>query len=795
MYRVTDVYTPNQKTIHYDYDGYGRQIKRTTPDAGLTTYSYDKNGNLIYSQDANQAGVSAGLSTYRNYDGLNRLTALGLVTLRLRDNPEDELPDEPFDNMGSTDSLLLVNVYDTLTSAVAALFNSPPSGYNSIAKNTKGNLVATAYRTRLGDPWNYKYYQYDARGRVSRMWQYIDGLGWKIINNAYNSQNQLTYLNYNPGEGDRKLFRYSYDDAARLSDVDVYVGYTPPPEELEGDFSGTYENFTSYTYNENSQVSDHDFKDGGLKTFYIYNNRNWVLAMQNNTPSTIFKYGMLYDLNGNVRTLLLQGSYHDNFSNNNNLSYTYVYDLSNRLLKADNYAEPENTFDLVNTYDDDGNFLTLKRYGSSDNIVDNFSYSYISGTNKLERVTGVNDLHTYDNCGNLTYDELNSNHDMIYDHRNLLVESQNNLSQFAYRMYYRYDEAGNRVSKRQYIYVMGEPPGGGTSPVGGGNDSIFTDEGDGSGYWAMVENIYYVRDVNGKEIAIYNNADLDQWNVWGLDNVGKITPDGNRYFYLKDHLGSIRATVNENYEVVSAQDYDAWGNVLQDRSFSPEINTYKFTGKERDLDIENNYDYFGARYYDSRIGNWGSVDPLLEKHIGWTPYNYVLRNPLILIDPNGRQAWFLAAAEAAVEAGIYIGIGYATYKVGEQLVKAYEEYTSEPPPVEIVTEKVEIAKEVMNPNLESRSKDLQKGITGAVKQILTHLEKIGSMDPNSKDPHNLKDKWKKDIEKQIKNIKKASEKLKKEPQKVIEELIQKGKLKKENIENAIDQLKSQGIEF
>jgi RHS repeat-associated protein len=62
---------------------------------------------------------------------------------------------------------------------------------------------------------------------------------------------------------------------------------------------------------------------------------------------------------------------------------------------------------------------------------------------------------------------------------------------------------------------------------------------------------------------------------------------------------------------------------------------YKFTGKERD--VETGYDYFGARYYDSRIGRWLVVDPLFEKHPEWSPYNYVLDNPLVFIDPNGQQ--------------------------------------------------------------------------------------------------------------------------------------------------------------
>jgi DNA polymerase II small subunit/DNA polymerase delta subunit B len=40
----------------------------------------------------------------------------------------------------------------------------------------------------------------------------------------------------------------------------------------------------------------------------------------------------------------------------------------------------------------------------------------------------------------------------------------------------------------------------------------------------------------------------------GIDNIGKITHDGSRYYYLKDHLGSIRAIVNQDIELVSAQD-------------------------------------------------------------------------------------------------------------------------------------------------------------------------------------------------------------------------------------------------
>jgi len=108
-----------------------------------------------------------------------------------------------------------------------------------------------------------------------------------------------------------------------------------------------------------------------------------------------------------------------------------------------------------------------------------------------------------------------------------------------------------------------------------------------------------------------------------------------RYYYVKDHLGSIRQTINEDGEIVAAQDYYAYGEIIPGRSYNAGMvdEKYKFTEKERD--IETNYDYFGARYYNSKLGLWLSVDPAGSLLPGVSPYNYVQNNPLIRIDPNG----------------------------------------------------------------------------------------------------------------------------------------------------------------
>ncbi len=77
--------------------------------------------------------------------------------------------------------------------------------------------------------------------------------------------------------------------------------------------------------------------------------------------------------------------------------------------------------------------------------------------------------------------------------------------------------------------------------------------------------------------------------------------DTTKYYYLKDHLGSVRVVINSTNTVVSAQDYDCWGYLLENRTYNNTAMRYDFTSKERD--VESNYDYFGARYYDSRIAN------------------------------------------------------------------------------------------------------------------------------------------------------------------------------------------------
>lgn len=62
---------------------------------------------------------------------------------------------------------------------------------------------------------------------------------------------------------------------------------------------------------------------------------------------------------------------------------------------------------------------------------------------------------------------------------------------------------------------------------------------------------------------------------------------------------------------------------------------YLFNGKE--LDEETGLYYYGARYLNPTSGIWLSVDPLFEKYVGMSPYNYCAGNPVKFVDPDGRE--------------------------------------------------------------------------------------------------------------------------------------------------------------
>ncbi|MBK6876754.1 MAG: hypothetical protein IPG99_09980 [Ignavibacteria bacterium] len=161
--------------------------------------------------------------------------------------------------------------------------------------------------------------------------------------------------------------------------------------------------------------------------------------------------------------------------------------------------------------------------------------------------------YQYDLNGNVTTDSLNKNTSVVYDHRNLLTEIYHKkgtpparIDFYATRYYY--DDVGNRVRKLTY-----KNNNANAGPVLNWNN--LKNPGNG---WTLLNNEHYVRGVDGKELATYSGNTLTEWYVWASDMVGKIKGNA-KYFFFKDHLGSVRAVVDNNFNLISAVDGAAFG--------------------------------------------------------------------------------------------------------------------------------------------------------------------------------------------------------------------------------------------
>lgn len=102
-------------------------------------------------------------------------------------------------------------------------------------------------------------------------------------------------------------------------------------------------------------------------------------------------------------------------------------------------------------------------------------------------------------------------------------------------------------------------------------------------------------------------------------------------------------------------------------------NSYQYNGKEHENDLHLGWIDYGARWYDPTVGRWWSVDPLADSYSAWSPYNYVLDNPISNIDPDGRTVLTSTAGKS-----FYIDDQYGDYEF-EVTDAQFEEIVSSNP--------------------------------------------------------------------------------------------------------------------
>jgi RHS repeat-associated protein len=166
-------------------------------------------------------------------------------------------------------------------------------------------------------------------------------------------------------------------------------------------------------------------------------------------------------------------------------------------------------------------------------------------------------------------------------------------------------------------------------------------------------------------------------------------------YLIGDILGSTRAILDGTGSAKEWIDYLPFGEEIPSGvgqrgsgysggvyPWTTDIASQKFTGKERDA--ETGLDYFGARYMSSAQGRFTSPDPMThpsESQLGelgflsdpqrWNKYAYTRNNPLVYVDPDGRETQATLGDRDTREAGYVIGnlaggfaIGIANVYIG-----------------------------------------------------------------------------------------------------------------------------------
>jgi RHS repeat-associated protein len=241
------------------------------------------------------------------------------------------------------------------------------------------------------------------------------------------------------------------------------------------------------------------------------------------------------------------------------------------------------------------------------------------------------------------------------------------------REYYTYNESGDRITKKH-------------------EDSTVTP--------AVTEITEYPNRYTGVVMDASGSGKVTTKNIYvGPQIMASVMKSGPAnsdtftytYYYHTDHLGSSTYLTDDTGAIKEHIEYTPWGESwYEPASTNLVLPNYKYTGKEQDA---TKLYYYGARYYDPQTSVWQSTDPILgeylesdrkggdkgvfnSKNLGLHTYcdgggkgifdskklalfSYCGQNPLIFIDPDGRDALYFGRGDGVLSQKQATAIGAA----------------------------------------------------------------------------------------------------------------------------------------
>lgn len=591
-------------SLQYQYNGFNDVTQYTDALLNRTNYSYDGRGNLIF-----KTMPSGEFIEYirNNFGNVYQVNDNGVVT------------DIGYNNYGNVDSLRIATInvsakayYDPV-SRVTAIRN-PNGSIQGIKYDNNDNVTET-----VDDSTGLKIrrsYTYDANDNLIQV---------------KNAKGYSTYLDYDFDTDDlirerfgphSKEWTYNKDGTIKTrKNKNNFVfnhTYFPQGNQLEGLLQT--DGYANYNYN-NQTKQLLSVERQGKTISYGYDNLGRVTSVQyNDFPNNQLLYE--YDANDNLTKITYPGGkwikyiydgnnrvsglvdwnnqlFQEYHYANNRIDYEthsgisktyYKYDAGGRLTKIINLRNIDTLSSYTATLDGAGNHIQEIRKENYNPIQDDFpsnpitTYTYDS-LNRLKTANSVN--INYDNDGNtISYGTTS----FTYDENDRLLSVGPDIND--------YDPLGNRRKRNNTRYVV--------DILNGNNVMMETDNA-------------------GNPLTLY---------VYGLGLVRRYDFSTNRdYYYNYDFRGSVTSILDGNNQLANWYTYGANGEIL--RKSETIQQPFKYVGKWGVQQDNDSLYFMQARYYNPKSGRFLSEDPVWHPNL----YPYGDDNPLINIDPDGKDAW------------------------------------------------------------------------------------------------------------------------------------------------------------
>jgi RHS repeat-associated protein len=644
-------------TTAYTYDKAGRKLSVTHPSAGKTTFTYDNCGNVL-SKETSKGKVeykyeynrlieqTYGDDKWKNnvkytYGGVdakhNRVGRLALV--------EDGSGAQEYfyGKMGEVEKIrrtLIIPGVDVATYTTSWKYDS----WNRIQEMVYPDGEKIKYTYNLGGQLT------KIVGEKNYICTYIDDI-------QYDAYEQRSYMRY----GNGSETHYEYDPVNRRLDN---MKVSNEKSRAEGAEKGLFID-NSYSYDDAgniTQVSNSaalNMGIGGTMT-HTYAYDDWYRLKSatgefnsaDKSKSAAYNLLMSYDNLYNIMSKKLTMSqtnlqFKGTLSAGHEFAYTYSDDNPMRLAsvetkqynldKADVEADAELAKHVRTQnyeFDGNGNMTSV----SVDTVSSLKSYLW-DEENRLLAVNnnGSVSSYFYDAAGERTV-KLSSESEMVHVNGRK-VGSNAAITKFtAYVSPYFVVSNGGAYTK--HIYAASQRIASKLGSIDGfGADPRRVEQaGDGK---LKIDEKFQVQ--TGTIKTRHDSLGISYEQPKAKDEVEKDSamdssdPEKLVFFYHPDHLGSTSYVTDFDGNVTQHVEYIPYGEIFMEERNSSFSTPYLFNAKE--LDEETGLYYYGARYLNPMDAMWLSVDPMTEKYPGVSGYLYCLGNPIIIIDPDGKDVY------------------------------------------------------------------------------------------------------------------------------------------------------------